>query len=60
MFFTIEPMLNLGRADARILEDGWTAVTWEGRPVVGPVHAQDGPGGEPVWRTAEPARSPRG
>jgi methionyl aminopeptidase len=27
MFFTIEPMLNLGRADARILEDGWTAVT---------------------------------
>jgi methionyl aminopeptidase len=27
MFFTVEPMLNLGRADARILEDGWTAVT---------------------------------
>jgi methionyl aminopeptidase len=27
MFFTIEPMLNLGRPDARILEDGWTAVT---------------------------------
>lgn len=27
MFFTIEPMLNLGRADAKILNDGWTAVT---------------------------------
>ena len=27
MFFTIEPMLNLGRADAKILDDGWTAVT---------------------------------
>ncbi len=27
MFFTIEPMLNLGRADAKILSDGWTAVT---------------------------------
>ncbi|MCS6987169.1 MAG: type I methionyl aminopeptidase [Sphingomonadaceae bacterium] len=27
MFFTIEPMLNLGRPEARILDDGWTAVT---------------------------------
>jgi methionyl aminopeptidase len=27
MFFTIEPMINLGRPDAKILEDGWTAVT---------------------------------
>jgi len=27
MFFTVEPMINLGRPDARILEDGWTAVT---------------------------------
>ncbi|MEL6245277.1 MAG: type I methionyl aminopeptidase [Pseudomonadota bacterium] len=27
MFFTIEPMLNLGRKDAAILPDGWTAVT---------------------------------
>lgn len=27
MFFTIEPMINIGRADAKILEDGWTAVT---------------------------------
>lgn len=27
MFFTIEPMLNVGRKDAAILPDGWTAVT---------------------------------
>lgn len=27
MFFTIEPMVNLGKPDAKILDDGWTAVT---------------------------------
>ncbi|WP_038035648.1 type I methionyl aminopeptidase [Thermopetrobacter sp. TC1] len=27
MFFTIEPMLNLGRPQVKILKDGWTAVT---------------------------------
>jgi methionyl aminopeptidase len=27
MFFTIEPMINIGRADCKLLEDGWTAVT---------------------------------
>ena len=27
MFFTIEPMVNAGRADVKILGDGWTAVT---------------------------------
>ncbi len=27
MFFTVEPMLNIGRKDAAILPDGWTAVT---------------------------------
>ena len=27
MFFTIEPMINLGRPDAKVLGDGWTAVT---------------------------------
>ena len=27
MFFTIEPMLNLGRPETKILADGWTAVT---------------------------------
>ncbi|MGB0498056.1 MAG: type I methionyl aminopeptidase [Rubricella sp.] len=27
MFFTIEPMINLGKADTKVLPDGWTAVT---------------------------------
>ena len=27
MFFTIEPMVNLGRPHVKILSDGWTAVT---------------------------------
>ncbi len=27
MFFTIEPMINAGRFDVKLLEDGWTAVT---------------------------------
>lgn len=27
MFFTIEPMINLGRPDEKVLSDGWTAVT---------------------------------
>ncbi|MBI1206448.1 MAG: type I methionyl aminopeptidase [Azospirillum sp.] len=27
MFFTIEPMINAGRHDVKILSDGWTAVT---------------------------------
>ena len=27
MFFTIEPMINAGRYEVKILDDGWTAVT---------------------------------
>jgi methionyl aminopeptidase len=27
MFFTIEPMINLGGFGVKILNDGWTAVT---------------------------------
>jgi methionyl aminopeptidase len=27
MIFTIEPMVNIGRPDVKLLEDGWTAVT---------------------------------
>tara|TARA_B100000315_G_scaffold187814_1_gene177474 strand:+ start:1277 stop:2071 length:795 start_codon:yes stop_codon:yes gene_type:complete len=27
MFFTIEPMVNIGRPEVKILADGWTAVT---------------------------------
>jgi methionyl aminopeptidase len=27
MFFTVEPMVNLGKYDVKVLNDGWTAVT---------------------------------
>ena len=27
MFFTVEPMINVGKAACKVLEDGWTAVT---------------------------------
>ena len=27
MFFTIEPMVNIGKAACKVLDDGWTAVT---------------------------------
>jgi methionyl aminopeptidase len=27
MIFTIEPMINIGRSDVKLLDDGWTAVT---------------------------------
>lgn len=30
MVFTVEPMINLGRHELRILEDKWTAVTADG------------------------------
>lgn len=30
MVFTVEPMINLGKKDLRILDDNWTAVTQDG------------------------------
>jgi methionyl aminopeptidase len=27
MLFTVEPMINLGRSQVKVLSDGWTAVT---------------------------------
>jgi methionyl aminopeptidase len=30
MVFTVEPMINLGSAEVRILDDGWTVVTTDG------------------------------
>jgi methionyl aminopeptidase len=27
MIFTVEPMINIGRPDVKVLDDGWTAVT---------------------------------
>jgi methionyl aminopeptidase len=30
MVFTVEPMINLGRAEVRVLDDGWSVVTADG------------------------------
>ncbi len=27
MFFTVEPMINIGNHNVKVLSDGWTAVT---------------------------------
>jgi methionyl aminopeptidase len=32
MVLAIEPMVNQGTANVRVLEDGWTAVTADGKP----------------------------
>jgi methionyl aminopeptidase len=32
MVLAIEPMVNMGRSDVRILSDGWTVVTTDGQP----------------------------
>jgi len=32
MFFTVEPMVNAGRPDVKVLSDGWTAVTRDRSP----------------------------
>lgn len=31
MTFTVEPMVNVGTEDCRVLDDGWTAVTLDGK-----------------------------
>jgi methionyl aminopeptidase len=32
MVFAIEPMINLGRPETRVLADGWTAIARDGKP----------------------------
>ena len=32
MVFTVEPMINLGRGETQLLDDGWTVVTADGTP----------------------------
>ena len=31
MFFTVEPMINLGSKSTKLLSDGWTVETVDGR-----------------------------
>jgi len=32
MTLAIEPMINIGTSDGRLLDDGWTVCTADGRP----------------------------
>jgi methionyl aminopeptidase len=32
MTLAIEPMVNAGRPEVRVLKDGWTVVTQDGKP----------------------------
>jgi methionyl aminopeptidase len=32
MTLAIEPMINLGKAGVRVLSDGWTVITTDGKP----------------------------
>jgi methionyl aminopeptidase len=66
LVLAIEPMVNAGKPDVRILGDRWTAVTVDGKPSVhyehtvgitadGPVLLTEGVG-EPFDPLVEPAR----
>ncbi len=55
MVLAIEPMVNLGRPEVRILADGWTVVTKDGRPSAHYEHTVLVTDGEPdilTWRGA--------
>ena len=52
MVFCIEPMLNLGTWQTRILEDGWTVVTADGKPSAHFEHMVSIREGEPEILTA--------
>ena len=45
--FAIEPMVNIGQPQTKVLADGWTVVTLDGRPSVHVEHTiaitEDGP-----------------
>jgi methionyl aminopeptidase len=50
MTFTIEPMINLGKRHCRLLDDGWTVLTADGKPSAQFEHTllvcEEGPGHE--------------
>lgn len=48
MVLAIEPMVNAGRPEVRVLEDGWTAVTIDGRRSAHFEHSVAVTGGGPV------------
>ena len=53
MTLAIEPMVNRGRADVKVLGDGWTVVTADGQPSAHFEHTVLVTTGEPeilTWR----------
>ncbi len=60
MFFTIEPMVNAGRPEVKVLDDGWTAVTRDRSLSAQFEHmvGRDGRGMRGVHRLAGRAASP--
>jgi methionyl aminopeptidase len=55
MFFTIEPMVNLGRPETKVLADDWTAVTRDKSWSAQFEHSIGVTSGEPEVFTASPA-----
>lgn len=54
MILAIEPMVNMGKASVRILEDGWTVVTSDGKPSAHFEHTVAVTDGEPLILTERP------
>ena len=52
MVIAIEPMLNLGCDDVKVLDDGWTVVTKDGKPSAHFEHTVLATDGEPIMLTS--------
>ena len=57
MTIAIEPMVNAGRSEVKVLEDGWTAVTVDGSLSAHFEHTVAITGDEPLILTRVPARA---
>lgn len=57
MVLAIEPMVNTGTHEVRVLDDGWTAVTADGRPSAHFEHSIVVQDGEPEILSASPVSS---
>lgn len=54
MILAIEPMVNQGKAGVRILQDGWTVITLDGKPSAHFEHTVAITDGEPLILTERP------
>ena len=51
MTIAIEPMINMGSADVKVLSDGWTVITADGQLSAHYEHTVAVTDGEPVFLT---------